>query len=636
LQAHLFDSKGAKLPEAPRNFRRLGQATVGETAEAHTLTLRFTQAQTLTGLKTTGDFQIDSGGSCAEGNRYQSNASCTVLVRFVPRGAGSRIGRLSVSSDLSIQPLAFGLGGYGYSPIVSFIPSQISTVAGTYPSSVGLLSGAQYLTVDGGDTLWVADTGNNLVRQKDSSGNFVTLASGYTGVLGIAVDTFGEAYFDVPSNGNMYEIYNYGPVVVISGSGSDNCTAASPCSFDMESLSSPGAMSMDPDNRLFFVDGHNGAAFSTVQPTAPNLIFLYDPFPYQTNPTTPIAVDSGDNLYSFWSNGGECEILQSTLYNAENGFISFNKVAGGHTCGFAGDGGLAGNAELGAKAGQIVFDTAGNLYFTDTDNQRVRRIDSVTGVIRTIAGDGTAGYTGDSGAATAATLRTPTGVGVDSTGSVYIISNSASSGSAQVIRKVGPSGYLNFGSVLKGTTPTNPTQLIVSNTGNSAMVLSAYSFSGTAASDFKIVPGSTTCNLTAGATLDAGQTCYIAISFTPGATGTRQATFRLATNTVAGYNDTTLTGAGTLPVPTMTITSPASGSSFPSGTAVNFAVSVTGSPVPTGTVQFKVDGANYGSLTTLSSTGTASISVTSLTQTTHTVSATYSGSSVANRQGHVL
>jgi large repetitive protein len=73
---------------------------------------------------------------------------------------------------------------------------------------------------------------------------------------------------------------------------------------------------------------------------------------------------------------------------------------------------------------------------------------------------------------------------------------------------------------------------------------------------------------------------------------------------------------------------PANGASFTSGTAVTFSVSVTaasGGVQPTGTVQFKVDGANHGGVVTLSGTGTASTSVTGLTTASHTLSVTYSG-----------
>jgi sugar lactone lactonase YvrE len=623
LQAHSFDGRGNRLPDSPANFRRLGEARMGEPADIHSMTLRFSQDVTLTSIKSTPDFRIEKGGSCNEGTSYTKGATCTVLVRFTPKGAGNRIGHLKVGTNLSATPMAFGLGGYGYSPIISFIPALISTLPGSYPSNVGLLNGAQNLTIDSGDTLWVADTGNGLVRQLDSSGNFVTLASGYTGVSGIAVDSFGQAYFDLPSAGKMYEIYDYGPVVQVSGTGTVSCPASTPCTLSSEALGTPGEMSMDPYNHMFFVDSHQGAAFSTVQPVPANLIFLYDPFPYQQSPSAAMAVDSSDNLYSLWANGGVCEIVQQSLYNAENNNVAFTKIAGGHTCGFAGDGGLAGNAEMGNKVGQIAFDTAGDLYFTDTANQRVRRIDYITGVIRTVAGNGLAGYTNDGGAAPGAKLSGPTGVAVDSQGSVYIISSAAS---GQVIRKVGPNGYLNIGSQSKGT-PSASKSFLITNTGNSTMTLSSVVISGGNASDFKIDNSSTNCVLTAGGALYAGQTCHISIIFTPSGTGVRQTTLKLNDNTVNGADLMTLVGTGTLPVPTLKITSPTNGQSFTSGTAVTFAASVTytSSPQPAGTVQFKVDGANYGSPVTLSSTGTASTTVSGLTQTTHTLSVTYSG-----------
>ncbi len=92
--------------------------------------------------------------------------------------------------------MAFGLGGSGYEPVINFIPSTIARVPGSYPSSVGLLNAAKNLTVDGGDTLYIADTGNGAIRMLDSSGTSKTLTSGESSPLGMAVeDTFGEVYF---------------------------------------------------------------------------------------------------------------------------------------------------------------------------------------------------------------------------------------------------------------------------------------------------------------------------------------------------------------------------------------------------------------------------------------------------------
>jgi len=93
-------------------------------------------------------------------------------------------------------------------------------------------------------------------------------------------------------------------------------------------------------------------------------------------------------------------------------------IAGTGTAGFSGDGGPALLAELDSPYG-LALDTAGNLYFSDILNERVRRIDT-GGFITTVAGNGTAGYNGDGIAATSASLNLPRGVVLDSAGNLYI------------------------------------------------------------------------------------------------------------------------------------------------------------------------------------------------------------------------
>jgi hypothetical protein len=609
---------------APVNFHSFASARVGEDTYPEQLTLRFAASTMLSEIKSSKDFQVEQGSSCMEGVFYSAGGSCVLLVRFTPQGPGRRLGELTITHTASAQPFAIGLGGNGYAPVVSFTPALISTVPGTYVSSAGLLNGAQNLTVDGNDTLYVADTGNNLIRYMDSSGSIKTLASGFTAPDGIAVDNFGEVYFDLPASNTMYEIYDYGPTVLINGTGTASCPASAPCNLDTEALGSPGMLSIDPDNHLFFADNHQGAAMATVQPLPAKLVFLYDPFPYQTNPSSAIAADSGDNIYSMWTTSGDCEIVRATLYDAENSNVNFTKITGGHTCGFSGDEGQAGNAEIGATVGQMAFDVAGNFYFTDTLNERVRRIDATTGIINTVAGTGTAGYAGDGGQATSALLKSPTGVAVDSQGQVYVISESAATGTEQVIRKLGPNGFLSFGGQMKGS--TSPAQMVtVANTGNAELTLTNAVITGTNAGDFAIDPTTTSCLLTAGASLNAGQSCKVGILFRPSAGGSRTASFALLDNTVTNSNTVQLAGTGTLPAPTFTITLPASGASVASGTAVKFAVSVTSSssPAPTGTVAFKVDSTALGSVAL--SSGTASVSVTETTLGSHTLSASYSG-----------
>ena len=74
----------------------------------------------------------------------------------------------------------------------------------------------------------------------DSSGAIRTLASEYTAPLGIAVDNFGEVYFDQPAANLMYEIYDYGPVVQVNGTGTASCPASTPCNLNTEGWGLPG------------------------------------------------------------------------------------------------------------------------------------------------------------------------------------------------------------------------------------------------------------------------------------------------------------------------------------------------------------------------------------------------------------
>lgn len=617
----------ASFANAPVNFHAFASAHVGENTIPERLTLHFAASTTLTQITSTKDFQVEQGSTCIEGGNYSAGESCTLLVRFTPQGAGRRLGKLTVSHTASATPFALGLGGYGYAPVVSFTPAVISTVSGTYPSSKGLLTSAQNLTVDGSDTLYIADTGNGIIRYLNSSGTVTSLVTGLTDPLSLASDNFGDLYFDEPSQNEVWVDFNYGDVSPMNGTGSGTCTVSSPCLFENEAVTDPQQMSMDQNNSLFIVNNSYDAIESAVQPEPANFFYISNPFAYQESYPDAFAVDADDNQYSFWNSpGAQCEIAMQTLYDAQNYIATYTKVAGTRACGYAGDGGQAGNAEISTEVGQIFFDIAGDMYFSDTKNQRVREINAVTGIINTIAGTGTAGYTGDSGAATSATLSSPTGVTVDSQGQVYIISAAAATGTAQVVRKLGPNGILAFGSQLKGSSSAAHV-VTVTNIGNSAMDLTNAVFTGTNASAFKVDPTTTSCSLVAGATLNAGQTCKVGIIFTPTAAGSYSANFVMLDNTVTNSNTVQLTGTGTLPAPTFTITSPATGTSVTSGTAVTFAVSVTSSssPAPTGTVTFKVGTTSLGTVTL--SSGTASVSVTETTAATYTLSATYSGDS---------
>ena len=111
-------------------------------------------------------------------------------------------------------------------------------------------------------------------------------------------------------------------------------------------------------------------------------------------------------------------------------------VAGNGIAGFGGDGGPATAANLDGPFG-VAVDTAGNLYIADTNNNRIRKVDT-KGMISTVAGSNTFGFGGDGGPATAATLYAPESIALDLLGNLYI----ADWGNARV-RVVNPAGLIN-------------------------------------------------------------------------------------------------------------------------------------------------------------------------------------------------
>lgn len=101
-----------------------------------------------------------------------------------------------------------------------------------------------------------------------------------------------------------------------------------------------------------------------------------------------------------------------------DGFVT--SIVGNGRYGYSGDGGPALFAEIGTPFG-MAFDAAGNLVFADCYNNVVRRVDAATGTIRTVAGTGAKGFSGDGGPATLASLHCPSGVSFDSSGNLYVV-----------------------------------------------------------------------------------------------------------------------------------------------------------------------------------------------------------------------
>ena len=141
------------------------------------------------------------------------------------------------------------------------------------------------------------------------------------------------------------------------------------------------------------------------------------------------AVDANGNLYV--ASHDHPKVVKVT----PSGDVTM--VAGTGEPGFSGDGGPATEARLGQVYGRLAIDAAGNLYIPDTPNNRIRKVDT-KGIITTIAGTGTPGFSGDGGPARKAELNGPTNVSVDGRGNIYI-----SDTENHRIRRIDPRGIIS-------------------------------------------------------------------------------------------------------------------------------------------------------------------------------------------------
>ena len=267
----------------------------------------------------------------------------------------------------------------------------ISTVAGNntagFSGDGGTATSAQLsspstVILDANHVLYIADGANQRVREVSSSGTITTVAGNGTagfagdGKAGTAAEIDGPFAVAVLSSGTFYISEVVNNLIRQVTSGDTISTVAG--------VNSSGAG----------YSGDGGLATAAL-----------------INQPTGLAVDSAGDLYIADTGNNVIRLI-----TASTGDIS--TFAGTGVAAGTGDGGQAGFATLNAPRG-LAVDSQGNLYICDTANHRIREVNT-SGVITTIAGNGTQGFSGDGGAATSAQLNTPYGVAVDSAGNVYI------------------------------------------------------------------------------------------------------------------------------------------------------------------------------------------------------------------------
>lgn len=211
--------------------------------------------------------------------------------------------------------------------------------------------------------LYVADAGNLRVRRISPEGDIFAFFQGLENMRGVAVDKGGNVYVALPSQHVVARISRDGEVTRFAGTGL------------------PGYRGDSVEARFTRLSG-----------------------------PTDVAVDSAGVVYIADTENHRIRAVDA------NGII--RTVAGNGASGFQGEGRATAGA-LSRPSG-IAADDEGNLYVADTENHRIRLV-TADGRIETIAGTGTAGFSGDGGPAGAATLRQPTDVAVDSHGNLFVV-----------------------------------------------------------------------------------------------------------------------------------------------------------------------------------------------------------------------
>lgn len=181
---------------------------------------------------------------------------------------------------------------------------------------------------------------------------------------------------------------------------------------------------------------------------------------------TSVAIDGAGNLYIADSNNDAVRMVNSA------GVIT--TIAGTlGTHGYSGDNGAATKALLDAPDAIALDAVNGYLYIADTGNNVVRKVNLATGIITTFAGNNTAGYSGDGGQATNASLNGPWGLSVDPTGQVYIadqnnncIRKVATNGAISTFAGTGTLGYKGDGGSATSAELDNPAATAIDPAGN--------------------------------------------------------------------------------------------------------------------------------------------------------------------------
>jgi hypothetical protein len=275
-----------------------------------------------------------------------------------------------------------------------------------------------------------------------------------------------------------------------------------------------------------------------------------------------LALDSSDNLFIV---DRRSNVVRRV--DAVTGVIT--TIVGTGTAGYSGDGGPATSAQLSLPFA-IAFDTFGNLFIGEGRNKRIRRISALTGLISTIAGNGTSIWGGDGGDALQAGIGSTFALATDAKGHLF-----QSDPDFNRVRQIllTPQANLSLTSLAFPATPMGQTSsaqsVVLTNAGDGAMVISGIDMVQASPVNFS---QTNNCGILP-APIAPGASCVLTVAFSPSAPGDESATIQIADNAKGSPHTVSLSGTGTSTTAGFTLTAPSGATaSVRPGSTANFTV----------------------------------------------------------------